>query len=218
MKTTPTPPMNEPVIRVLIVDDHKMVRMGLRELLAEAGDIDIVGEAGTVAEGAAETARLGPDVVLLDYKLPDGDGAEACARLKARRPAPRVIMLTSFLDERVVTTAIASGVDGYVLKEIDGPDLAIAIRKVHGGGAFLDPRVTRQVIDRIKTRPDPLTILSPQERRILSLVAEGKTNKEIGVELGLSDKTVRNYFTGVLGKLGFARRSEAIAYFVRQTG
>jgi two-component system response regulator DevR len=210
--------MHEPVIRVLIVDDHKMVRMGLRELLAEAGDIDIVGEAGTAAEGTTETARLGPDVVLLDYKLPDGDGAEACARLKARRPALRVIMLTSFLDERVVTAAIASGVDGYVLKEIDGPDLAIAIRKVHGGGAFLDPRVTRQVIDRIKTRPDPLAILSSQERRILSLVAEGKTNKEIGVELGLSDKTVRNYFTGVLAKLGMARRSEAIAFFVRQAG
>jgi two-component system response regulator DevR len=210
--------MHEPVIRVLIVDDHKMVRMGLRELLAEAGDINIVGEAGTAAEGTTETARLGPDVVLLDYKLPDGDGAEACARLKARRPALRVIMLTSFLDERVVTAAIASGVDGYVLKEIDGPDLAIAIRKVHGGGAFLDPRVTRQVIDRIKTRPDPLAILSSQERRILSLVAEGKTNKEIGVELGLSDKTVRNYFTGVLAKLGMARRSEAIAFFVRQAG
>lgn len=218
MNALPTSPIDQPVIRILLVDDHKMVRMGLRELLAEAADIAIIGEAGTAAEGVAETARLAPDVVLLDYKLPDGDGVKTCVRLKSCRPAPRVIMLTSFLEEKVVTAAITSGVDGYVLKEIDGPDLAIAIRKVHGGGAYLDPRVTRQVIDRMKMRPGPLATLSVQERRILSLVAEGKTNKEIAVELGLSDKTVRNYFTGVLGKLGMARRSEAIAFFVRQTG
>lgn len=207
-----------PAIRVLLVDDHKMVRMGLRELLTEAGDIVIVGEAATAAEALLEAARLTPDLVLLDYRLPDGNGVDTCARLKARSPAPRVLMLTSSLEPNVISAAISSGVDGYVLKEIDGPDLAVAIRKIHAGGAFLDPHVARQVIEQIKLRPDPLTILSTQERRILALVAEGKTNKEIALELGLSDKTVRNYFTGVLGKLGVGRRSEAIALFVRQNG
>jgi len=129
-----------------------------------------------------------------------------------------VLMLTSFLDPAVVTAAIASGVDGYVLKEIDGPDLAVAVRKIHGGGAFLDPRVTRQVIDTLKVRPDPLAELSTQERRILALVAEGKMNKEIASELGLSDKTVRNYFTGVMSKLRVTRRAEAIALFIRHAG
>lgn len=214
---TPTP-SHPPAIRVLLVDDHKMVRVGLRELLAEAPDIVIAGEAASVAEAMGEAARLQPDVVLLDYKLPDGDGVQACMRLKARHPAARVLMLTSFLDQAVVTAAIASGVDGYVLKEIDGPDLAVAVRKIHGGGAFLDPRVTRQVIDTLKIRPDPVAELSTQERRILALVAEGKMNKEIAAELGLSDKTVRNYFTGVMSKLRVTRRAEAIALFIRHAG
>lgn len=155
-----TAPSHPAPIRVLLVDDHTMVRVGLRELLAEAPDIVIAGEAASVAEAMAEAARLQPDVVLLDYKLPDGDGVQACARLKAGHPAPRVLMLTSFLDQAVVTAALASGVDGYVLKEIDGPDLAVAVRKIHGGGAFLDPRVTRQVIDTLKNRPDPVAELS----------------------------------------------------------
>jgi two-component system response regulator DevR len=218
MNNPPISPGTGSTIRILLVDDHKMVRMGLRELLAEASDIAIVGEAATAAEALAECTRLQPDLVLLDYKLPDSDGVKTCARLKALCPAPRVLMLTSFAEKSVVSAAVNNGVDGYVLKEIDGPDLAIAIRKIQGGGAFLDPRVTRQLMDQMRARPDPLAVLSVQERRILSLVAEGKTNKEIGVELGLSDKTVRNYFTGVLNKLGVARRSEAIALFVRQTG
>ncbi len=213
-----TAPSHPAPIRVLLVDDHTMVRVGLRELLAEAPDIAIAGEAATVAEAMAEAARLQPDVVLLDYKLPDGDGVQACARLKAGHPVPRVLMLTSFLDQAVVTAALASGVDGYVLKEIDGPDLAVAVRKIHGGGAFLDPRVTRQVIDTLKIRPDPVAELSTQERRILALVAEGKMNKEIAAELGLSDKTVRNYFTGVMSKLRVTRRAEALALFIRHAG
>jgi len=218
MNNPPISPATGSTIRILLVDDHKMVRMGLRELLAEAIDIDIVGEAATAAEALAECSRLQPNLVLLDYKLPDMDGVKTCARLKALCPATRVLMLTSFAEKSVVSAAVNHGVDGYVLKEIDGPDLAIAIRKIHGGHAFLDPQVTRQLMDQMRARPDPLAVLSVQERRILSLVTEGKTNKEIAAELGLSDKTVRNYFTGVLNKLGVGRRSEAIALFVRQAG
>ena len=209
-------------IRLLIVDDHNVVRLGLRTLLSRHAGVEVVGEAGTVAAAVSEAARLQPDVVLMDVRLPDGNGFEACRQIRRSQLETRVLFLTSFADEEIVLESIDAGGDGYLLKEIDEENLVGAIRNVAAGQSILDPAVTRRVLERVKNPETPSTkkleSLSPQERRVLALVAEGKTNKEIGVALGLSDKTVKNYFSNILDKLQLARRSQAAAFFVQHSG
>jgi DNA-binding NarL/FixJ family response regulator len=207
-------------VRVVIVDDHRVVRSGLRALLSQHSWIHVVGEAGTVAEAVQVTVRLRPNVVLMDVRLPDGRGYEACQQIRQHVPDTRVLFLTSFADEDLVIESLDAGADGYLLKEIDEPALVSAIRDVADGRSILDPAVTRRVLERSRqtgavTGRDKWELLSPQEKRVLALVAEGKTNKEIGVALGLSDKTVKNYFSNLLEKLQLSRRSQAAAFFVQ---
>jgi two-component system response regulator DevR len=202
-------------IRVLIVDDHEMVRAGLRTLLGRFPSITIVGEAGSVESALKEATNLKPDVVLLDIRLGSQSGFEVCAGLAKLDPAPRVLVLTSFADDDVIFQAIRAGVDGYVLKDIDSAALVKSIETVAAGQSMLDPKITARVLGRVRnpSSAEPLNSLSPQERRVLALVAQGKTNKEIGIALGLSDKTVKNYFANVLDKLNVGRRSQAAAIF-----
>lgn len=207
-------------IRVLIVDDHEVVRIGLRTLLSRFPHIEVVGEAGTAAAAIAELQRTTPDVILLDVRLPDQSGYEVSRQIQKMDGEPRVLILTSFADDNTVFEAIAAGADGYLLKEIDAEGLVKAIEKVAAGQSILDPAVTGRVLGRVKNLAEPpskIDILSTQERRVLALVAEGKTNKEIGVDLGLSDKTIKNYLSNVLDKLHLSRRSQAAAFFVRHS-
>jgi len=220
--------MNQPEsksMRLLIVDDHKVVRLGLHTLLSRHDGIEVVGEAGTSAAAVEQTARLKPDVVLMDVRLPDGNGFEACRQIRKVQPETRVLFLTSFADEEIVLQSIDAGGDGYLLKEIDEEYLVQAIRNVAAGRSILDPAITRRVLERVKNTDthsgtpstNKLGSLSPQERRVLALVAEGKTNKEIGQALGLSDKTVKNYLSNIMEKLQVTRRSQAAAYFVQHS-
>ncbi len=220
--------MNQPEsksIRLLIVDDHKVVRLGLHTLLSRHNGIEVVGEAGTSAAAVEQTAGLKPDVVLMDVRLPDGNGFEACRQIRRVQPDTRVLFLTSFADEEIVLESIDAGGDGYLLKEIDEENLVQAIRNVAAGKSILDPAVTRRVLEHVKNTDTHLETpstnrlgsISPQERRVLELVAEGKTNKEIGLALGLSDKTVKNYLSNIMEKLQVARRSHAAAYFVQHS-
>ena len=221
--------MNQPEsksIRLLIVDDHKVVRLGLHTLLSRHNGIEVIGEAGTSTAAVEQTARLKPDVVLMDVRLPDGNGFEACRQIRKVQPDTRVLFLTSFADEEIVLESIDAGGDGYLLKEIDEENLVQAIRNVAAGKSILDPAVTRRVLERVKNTDTHLETpstnrlgsLSPQEGRVLALVAQGKTNKEIGHALGLSDKTVKNYFSNIMDKLQVTRRSQAAAYFVQHFG
>jgi two-component system response regulator DevR len=209
------------IIKVLIVDDHEVVRVGLRTLLSRFSQIQIVGETGTVAGAISETERLRPDVVLLDVRLSDGSGFTACRQIQKMADGPRVLVLTSFADDDVVFESIAAGADGYLLKEIDAEGLVNAIEKVAAGQSILDPAVTGRVLGRVKNLPEPvhhrIHLLSAQEKKVLALVAEGKTNKEVAADMGLSEKTVKNYFSNVLDKLDLSRRSQAVAYFVHNT-
>ncbi len=206
-------------VRVAIVDDHEMVRIGLRTMLERFPTLQVVGEAGTVA-GAVDLARTAePDVVLLDVRLGEESGFAACREIQTFERDVRVIVLTSYSDESAVFDAMAAGADAYLLKEIDGAALVKAIEEVARGEAVLDPGVVR-VLSRMNRGEGAagrghMDSLSPQERRVLVLVAEGKTNKEIAVLMGLSDKTVKNYFSRTLEKLGLSRRSQAAAYYIR---
>lgn len=207
-------------IRILLVDDHEVVRAGLGMLLAKNPDFEIVGETGTVAGALEAGARLQPDVALLDVRLPDGNGFEACRKLHALNPPVRVIILTAFADEEIVMQAIGSGAEGYLLKEIDEHGLSRAIREVADGRSVLDSAVTKRVLNRVKngatgSPTSKFDRLSAQERRVLELVAQGKTNKEIAVAMGLSDKTVKNYLSNLMDKLQMNRRSQAAAFFVQ---
>jgi two-component system response regulator DevR len=210
-------------IKVLIVDDHRVVRVGLKTVLSDSPRIRVVGEAASVKNGVSEALRLRPDVALLDIRLPDGTGFDASRKIKAAIPSVRVLMLTSYVDDKLVLEAIAAGADGYLLKQVEDQDIAAAIEKVAAGGAVLDPIATRHVVRSMQNgqkgvcSTTPLEQLSLQERRILSLVSSGKTNKEIGIALRLGEKTVRNYLSTVFEKLQVTRRSEAAAWFVRQT-
>lgn len=211
-------------IRVMLVDDHEIIRVGLRTLLGQFPQVEVLGEAGSVQAALAEAERLSPDVVLLDIRLPDGSGLDVCRRLQSSRPDVRVLMLTSFDDEKLVAEAIAAGADGYLLQEIDGNRLVEAIEQVASGQSILDPALTQRVINRLKGEQatagegGPGGVLSAQEKRVLALVAEGKTNKEIAAALGLSDKTVKNYVSHVLEKLQMSRRSQAAAFYARHFG
>jgi len=207
-------------IRVVLVDDHQMVRVGLRTLLESFPTLAVIGEAATAAEALEVIPILGPHVVLLDIRLPDGSGLDVCRKLRASHPNLRVLILTSYYTEDMVLDAIEAGAEGYLLKELNSDFLVRSITEVMEGKSILDPLVTRKVLDRVRTGKNEqnratLEILSPQERRVIALVADGKTNKEIGVELKLSDKTVKNYLSNLMEKLDFSRRSQAAAFYVK---
>jgi two-component system response regulator DevR len=210
------------MIRVLLVDDHDVVREGLRALLQRAPDMEVVGEAATAAQALAEAERLEPDVVILDVRLPDGSGVEVCRDIRARRPETRVLMLTSYADDEALFSSIIAGASGYLLKETRASALIDAIRTAAQGGSLLDPAMTQHVFERLRTSAsapaDPMAQLSEQERRILALIAEGKTNREIAAEVYLSDKTVKHYVSNILAKLQLSRRSEAAAFWARHAG
>jgi DNA-binding NarL/FixJ family response regulator len=214
--------MKQAPIRIVIVDDHEMVRKGLRAFLDLEKGLLIVGEAGTVAEAVALVERLHPHMVLLDVKLPDASGTEACQRLLAVAPQLRILVLTSYAEDATVVAAVQSGAHGYVLKDVRTDDLIRAIRTVAEGHCYLDPRITQQALHWIQARLRPgthhqrMTPLSPQECLILPLLAEGKTNKEIAVQLRLSDKTVKNYLANIFDKLHMKRRTEVVAWYMRE--
>jgi len=213
---------NEPPLRVLLVDDHEVVRDGVRALLQATDDIIVTAEAGSVREAVDEADRARPDVVVMDVRLVDGSGIEATREIRAKHPKTAVIMLTSFADDEALFASIMAGASGYVLKQVKGGELVRAIRTVGKGESLLDPAVTKAVLDRLRKgkhllRDEKLARLSPQEERILSAVADGKTNKEIGDELHLAEKTVKNYVSSILSKLEVARRAEAAAYLARHT-
>ncbi len=206
-------------IKVVLVEDTEVVRMGLAALLGTAPRLQIVGEAGSVAVGIETCTRVRPDVVLLDLRLPDGTGFEACRRILQLLPDTRVLILTSAVSDAMVDEAIRSGAHGYLLKEIDGRGLISAIRDVAAGKSILDPAVTARVMQIVKsggTGRDALASLSPQERRVLALIAEGCTNKEVGVKRGLSEKTVKNYLSTVFEKLHVSRRAEAAVIYAQE--
>jgi len=211
-------------IRLVIVDDHELVRKGLRSFLDLESDLRIVGEAATVTEAVDLVERLQPDLVLLDMRLPDATGTEACRRLLAVSPRLRILVLTSYAEDATVVSAVQSGAHGYVLKDVRTDDLLRAIHTVAEGRGYLDPRIAQQALHWIKTRsraaakPEGLAQLSRQERLIMPLLADGKTNKEIAMELHLSDKTVKNYLANIFDKLHVKRRTEAVAWFLRATG
>jgi len=209
----------------MLVDDHEVVRLGLRALFGQTGHIEVVGEAGTVAEAVLEAGRVDPDVVVMDLRLPDGTGLDACREILSADPTVRVLFLTSYSDEEAVMSTILAGAAGYVLKEIRQDALIHAIETVSSGRSILDPKVTQTVLDQVATLAGQLRTtkasskddLSPQEGRILELVVEGKTNKEIAATLGLSAKTVKNYLSNAFQKLHVSRRSHAAVLFSRQS-
>jgi DNA-binding NarL/FixJ family response regulator len=206
-------------IRVLLVDDHEVVRRGVRDLLDGERDIDVVAEAGTVAEALTVAARRKPDVAVVDIRLPDGDGVALCRRLRATTDGPRCLVLTAFDDERVVLDAIDAGVSGYLLKQVRGQDLVTAVREVAAGRSLLDPVTTARVLDRMRAHDeaDELANLTDRERKVLELLGEGLTNRQIAERLFLAEKTVKNYVTSVLAKLGMQRRTQAVAWVARRS-
>ncbi|MEX2556152.1 MAG: response regulator transcription factor [Actinomycetota bacterium] len=208
--------------RVLLVDDHEVVRGGIKGLLATEDDIRVVGEAGSVRDAIDEAERTRPDVIVMDVRLTDGSGIEATREIRSRRPDTKVLMLTSFADDEALFASILAGASGYVLKQVRGGDILRGIRAIARGESLLDPTVTGAVMERLRKGKhllkDPkLARLSPHEERILELVAEGKTNGEIGRRLKLAEKTVKNYVSNILMKLEVSRRAEAAAYMARHT-
>jgi DNA-binding NarL/FixJ family response regulator len=208
-------------IAVFLLDDHEVVRRGVRYLLEAEPDIKVVGEAGTASSALARIPALRPDVAVLDVRLPDGDGVTVCREIRSRLPEVACLMLTSFGDDDAVFAAIMAGAAGFVLKQIRGSDLVGAVRTVAAGQSTLDPGAAAQVMARLRdqrARQDPLAGLTPQERRILGLIGEGLTNRQIGEQLFLAEKTVKNYVSAVFAKLGMERRTQAAAYAVRVFG
>jgi DNA-binding NarL/FixJ family response regulator len=203
-------------LRVFVLDDHAVVRRGLRELLEAEGDITVVGDAGTARAATTQIPLARPDVAVLDVLLPDGDGIEVCREIRSKSPETACLMLTSFADDEAVYAAIMAGAAGFVLKEVDSTDLVDAVRWVARGESLLDPAVTARVLERLRGGPEVrLAGLSTQESRVLELIAEGLTNRQIGERMWLAEKTVRNYVSNLLAKLGMSRRSEAAAYAAR---
>jgi DNA-binding NarL/FixJ family response regulator len=209
-------------IGVLLVDDHAVVREGLKMVLARDPQIKVVGEAGTADAAITETKRLKPDVILMDIRLPGTDGVQACSDILEQWPQTRVLFLTSFADDDTVLAAVLAGAHGYLIKEIGVETLVDSIKRVAGGESILDPAATQRVLSWVKTRSaaplDPgREPLSPQEQRVVALVAEGKTNKEIAGDMGLSPKTVKNYLSNIYQKLQITRRAQAAALFAKQS-
>lgn len=205
-------------IRIFLLDDHEVVRRGVANLLELEGDLTVVGEAGSIAEAMARVPATRPDVAVFDVRLPDGSGVEACRDLRDRTPGTVYLMLTSYADDEALFEAIMAGASGYILKDIRGNDLVDAIRTVASGKSLLDPALTQRVLERIRAGRNGdgrLTALSDQERRILELIGEGLTNRQIGDRLHLAEKTVKNYVSSLLAKLGMERRTQAAAFVTR---
>jgi DNA-binding NarL/FixJ family response regulator len=210
-------------LRLLVVDDHEVVRQGLVAMLARRPNFQVVAEASTAAESVELARRFQPDLVIMDVRLPDGSGIEACREIRAELPSIRVVMLTSYPDEEAVFSAIIAGASGYLLKQVRGRDLVAALEAVGRGESLLDPAVTEKVLERVRRvatsgATDELAQLTSQEQRILLLVAEGQTNKEIAAEVFLSDKTVKNYVSSILSKLNLQRRAQAAAFVAKRRG
>ncbi|MEU7659585.1 response regulator [Streptomyces lincolnensis] len=207
-------------IRVFLLDDHEVVRRGVHELLSVESDIEVVGEAGTAADALARIPAALPDVAVLDVRLPDGSGVEVCREIRSRDESVNCLMLTSFADDEALFDAIMAGASGYVLKAIRGNELLDAVRDVAAGRSLLDPVATARVLERLRdgerAEPDELARLTDQERRILDLIGEGLTNRAIGERLHLAEKTIKNYVSSLLSKLGMERRSQAAAYVGRR--
>jgi DNA-binding NarL/FixJ family response regulator len=204
-------------VRVFLLDDHEIVRRGLRELLEAEDDLEVVGEAGTAEEAYGRIPATTPHVAVLDVQLPDGSGIEVCREVRSRHPEISCIMLTSFADDEAVYAAIMAGASGYVLKQVRGGDLVDGIRRVAAGDSLLDPAVTTRVLERLRHKDDDdeLAALTDQERKILGHIAEGMTNRQIGEAMFLAEKTVKNYVSNMFTKLGMSRRTEAAAYAAR---
>jgi DNA-binding NarL/FixJ family response regulator len=206
-------------VRVMIVDDHEVVREGLRTLIGKQQGMSFVGEAANVKDAVEGAARARPDVVIMDVRLPDGSGVEACRAIREARPQTGVIMLTSYADDETLFASIIAGAAGYLLKDAKGQQVVEAISAVAQGRSLLDPTVTGKVLERVRRGPgeDPgLASLTDQERKVLEHVAEGKTNREIAETMFLSEKTVKNYVSRILDKLGLARRAEAAAFMAKR--
>jgi DNA-binding NarL/FixJ family response regulator len=209
------------MIRVFLLDDHEVVRRGLAELLQHEGDIEVVGESGSAPEAARRIPALRPDVAILDARLPDGNGIDVCRDVRAVDPSIKGLILTSYEDDEALFAAIMAGAAGYVLKQIRGTDLVDAVRRVAAGQSLLDPAVTARVLERIRhgvEEPRELKLLTEQERRILEYVAEGLTNREIAGKMFLAEKTVKNYVSSVLAKLGLERRTQAAVLATKLLG
>ena len=206
-------------VRVFLLDDHEVVRRGLTELLEAEGDLTVVGEAGTAEEALARIPPTKPDVAVLDVRLPDGNGIEVCREIRSRHPEIACLMLTSFSDDEALFSAIMAGAAGFVLKQVRGTELVEGVRRVAAGESLLDPTTTARVIERLRTQhqepDDELSGLSPQERVLLDHIAEGLTNRQIGEHMHLAEKTVKNYVSNLLSKLGMSRRTEAAVYAAR---
>ena len=207
--------MIEQQLRILLVDDHEIVRRGLKTVLEDSGDLVVIGEAGTVKQGVAEALRLKPDVIVMDLRLPDGSGVEACRQIRAAAPGSKVVILTSYADNDALYSAVMAGAAGYVLKDLDARELRDTLTTVAEGGSLLDPKMTTVVLERMRlgaTRhpaDDPFSTLTPQEDRILSLIGDGLSNREIAGQVNLSEKTVKNYVSHIYSKLHVERRSQA---------
>ena len=209
----------EPTVRILIVDDHDIVRRGLAMLMSRREDFNVVGEAGTAADAVLRAKELSPDVVVMDIRLPDGTGIEACRDIRAFNPNIKVLMLTSYSDEEAVMGSIMAGASGYLLKEIRSQAILDAVSRVSQGQSLLDPAVTAKVLERVRRgnpEDEQWNQLTEHEKQILALITEGKTNKEISQNVHLSDKTVKNYVSNILSKLEVSRRSQAAAYMAER--
>jgi DNA-binding NarL/FixJ family response regulator len=205
-------------IRVFLLDDHEIVRRGLHDLLSGEEDIEVVGEAGTAEQALQRIPLASPDVAILDVQLPDGTGVEVCREVRSSMPEVRCVMLTSFSDDEALLEAVVAGAAGYVLKQVRNSEIVEMVRKVAAGESLLDPQLKARVEQRIRLAAEGderIRTLTDQERRILSLIAEGKTNRQIADEVFLAEKTVKNYITNVLSKMGMSRRTEAAVYVAR---
>jgi len=205
-------------VRVFLLDDHEIVRRGVKELLETEGDLEVVGEGGTAAEALARIPPTRPDVAVLDVRLPDGDGVQVCREIRSAHPEIQCLMLTSFADDEALFQAIMAGASGYVLKQIKGADVVEAVRSIAAGRTLLDPSVTARVLERLRKGSEEdelLARLSPQERNILRLIADGLTNRQIAEQVHLAEKTVKNYVSNLLAKLGMERRTQAAVYAAR---
>jgi DNA-binding NarL/FixJ family response regulator len=205
-------------VRIFLLDDHEVVRRGVRELLEVEDDLEVVGEAGTAEEARQRIPATSPDVAIIDMRLPDGNGVEVCREVRSRNPEVQCVVLTSFADDEALFDSIMAGAAGYLLKQIKGNDLVDAIRRVAAGQSLLDPSVTERVLERLRKGPEEderLSRLTEQERKILDLIAEGLTNRQIGERMFLAEKTVKNYVSNLLAKLGMERRTEAAVFAAR---
>lgn len=206
-------------IQVFFLDDHEVVRRGLVDLVSMEPDMEVVGEASTAAEALQRIPAVTPDVAVLDVRLPDGTGVEVCREIRSQLPGVQCLMLTSYADDEALFDAIMAGASGYVLKDIKGNDLVDAIRTVASGRSLLDPVTTQRVMERLRApreTDDRLAALTDQERRILDLIGEGLTNRQIGEHMFLAEKTVKNYVSSLLAKLGMERRTQAAAFVARR--